>query len=176
MAKALELHVLAALIRNLHPHIDDLWGPELPNVRMRQNMVSAVALNPQPLPPIRPRIHNVAAMVTGTMFETLRMVEYQGKEQQQIAHKRIVQQLDDLVEWCGTVPASEKLRELLKKLGLPFPPIPDPEPHPDWTSVVAAAALFADAAMIVSQPALADAFNNAANLALDVGLKMSGIA
>jgi hypothetical protein len=175
MPKALQLNVLAEFMRNLHPHVDDLWGPERPNVRVIDRL-GPVALNPQPLPPLLPRIHNVAAMVITSMLHTVRHLEYQNEKDQQITVRRMTQQLDDLAGWCGTVPVSERIRALLKKLGIPIPPIPDPEPHPDWTSVIASAALFADAASMMTQPALAEAFNNAADKTLEAGLTMGGFA
>jgi hypothetical protein len=178
MAKALQLNVLAELMRNLNPRIDDVWGTQHPKMRFSVSRLES-ELNPQPLPPInsgRPRIHNVASMVMSSMFETIQNLELQDKDQQQATSKRMLRQISDLADWCGTVPINEKIRELLKKLKGPFPPIPDPEPHPDWTSVVMTAVLFADAAAMLQQPELAEAFNKAADQTLDAGLKMGGFA
>lgn len=175
MAKALELNVLGELLRTWRPKIGD-WGPELPNVR-RQRFAE---LNPQPLPPVEtgrsPQIHEVAGYLMDRMLAKLDALEYQGKDQRQATVEVMSRQIGELADWCGTVPVSERIRELLKKLGHRFPPVPDPEPHPDWKSVIVTAALFADAAALAGHPALADAFDAGADKLLAVGLEMGGFA
>jgi hypothetical protein len=176
--KALQLHVLAELMRNLHPYVDDVWSTQHPKMRFSNRRIES-ELNPQPLPPIdmgRPRIHEVASLVVSSMLQTLRTLDHQDEGKQKSSAMRMSRDIGELADWCGTVPTSERIRELLRKLGVPFPPVPDPEPWADWTSVVMSAVLFADAAAMMQQPELANAFNDAADRTLEAGLKMGGFA
>ncbi len=74
--------------------------------------VSEVALNPQPLPP-----HELGATVAAEFLHSAWLAERFGQDQGAV--------LRDLDDWCPTRP---------QKLKLPpwWPPVPDPEPHPDW--------------------------------------------
>ncbi len=71
-----------------------------------------VSLNPQPLPP-----HELGAVVAAEFVHTAWLGDRFGLDPALL--------FDDLDDWCPTVP---------KRLKLPpwWPPIPDPEPHPEW--------------------------------------------
>ncbi len=179
MALQLQLNVLAELLRKLHPKYGD-WGPELPNVRMFGDLV---ALNPQPLPPkaIRisaqpPAVHDIADAFIGHMLAQLNTLQYANEGDQKRAGKLMAEQVSDLADWCGTVPLSEKLRELLKKWKWPWPWPPEPDPHPDWASMVAAAATFARAATLVDSPELARALTDGAERVLTAALDQGGFS
>jgi hypothetical protein len=74
--------------------------------------ISEVALNPQPLPPLE-----LGAALAAEFIHVLYFAD-----RFDVGSERAFTDLDD---WCPTVP---------KRLKLPpwWPPIPDPEPHPDW--------------------------------------------
>jgi hypothetical protein len=74
--------------------------------------ISAVALNPQPLPPLE-----LGAALASEFIHTLYFADRFGLESERA--------LTDLDDWCPTVP---------RRLKLPpwWPPVPDPDPEPDW--------------------------------------------
>lgn len=74
--------------------------------------LSYAALNPQPLPP-----GHLGAAVAAEFIRSAWLVERGGLDLKQV--------FDDLDDWCPTRP---------KKIKLPpwWPPIPEPEPHPEW--------------------------------------------
>lgn len=73
---------------------------------------SRVALNPQPLPP-----HELGAAIAAEFAHSAWLAERFGAEPSLA--------LQDLDDWCPTRP---------KRIKLPpwWPPIPEPEPGPDW--------------------------------------------
>jgi hypothetical protein len=78
-----------------------------------QALLAAVALNPQPLPPI-----DVGAAVAAEFIHAVWLADRLGQDGGRV--------FDDLDDWCPTKP---------KRLKLPpwWPPGPDPDPpHPDW--------------------------------------------
>src|SRR4051812_11240384 len=77
-----------------------------------QNRFSAVALNPQPLPP-----HELGAAIAAEFAHTVWLADRFGFD--------VGVAFNDLDDWCPTRP---------RKLKLPpwWPPIPEPEPHPEW--------------------------------------------
>ncbi|MCG7505220.1 hypothetical protein [Mesorhizobium retamae] len=77
-----------------------------------QGWISQVALNPQPLPPG----HLGAALATD-FIRSAWLADRGSLDLKQV--------FDDLDDWCPTRP---------KKIKLPpwWPPIPEPEPHPEW--------------------------------------------
>lgn len=92
-------------------------GKRLPAIydvipRGPQSRFSEVALNPQPLPP-----HELGAAIAAEFIHTAWLADRFGLDQG-IA-------FNELDDWCPTVP---------KRLKLPpwWPPIPEPDPHPDW--------------------------------------------
>jgi hypothetical protein len=98
---------LLAIIGRRLPAIYDIipHGP--------QGRFSAVALNPQPLPP-----HELGAAIAAEFVHTVWLANRFGSD--------LGVAFDDLDDWCPTRP---------KKLKLPpwWPPIPpEPEPHPEW--------------------------------------------
>ncbi len=97
---------LLAIIGRRHPAIFDIIGGG------PLSRYSAVALNPQPLPP-----HELGAAVAAEFMHTAWLAERFGHDSQRV--------LDILDDWCPTRP---------KRFKLPpwWPPIPDPDPQPDW--------------------------------------------
>ena len=73
---------------------------------------SEVALNPQPLPP-----HELGAAIAAEFVHTAWLADRFGLD--------LELAFNDLDDWCPTVP---------KKLKLPpwWPPIPEPDPPPEW--------------------------------------------
>lgn len=71
-----------------------------------------VALNPQPLPP-----GHLGAAVAAEFIRSAWLADRGSLDLKQV--------FDDLDDWCPTRP---------KKIKLPpwWPPIPEPEPHPEW--------------------------------------------
>lgn len=102
---------LLAIIGRRFPAIFDII-PRGPQGQFLQSNFSEVALNPQPLPP-----HELGAAIASEFVHTVWLAERFGLDRGLA--------FDDLDDWCPTVP---------KKLKLPpwWPPIPEPEPHPDW--------------------------------------------
>ena len=80
----------------------------------RFSRISEVALNPQPLPP-----HELGAAIAAEFVHTAWLADRFGLD--------LGRAFEDLDDWCPTRP---------KKLKLPpwWPPIPEPEPHPEWLS------------------------------------------
>ncbi len=102
---------------NIDRRLLSILGRRLPAIydvipRGPQSPFSKVALNPQPLPP-----HELGAAIAAEFVHTAWLADRFGLDQG-IA-------FDDLNDWCPTGP---------KKLKLPpwWPPIPEPEPHPEW--------------------------------------------
>jgi hypothetical protein len=187
MAKTLQLSVLGELLQYLRPKNVSDWGPELPNVHP-EKVGNLVSLNPQPLPPLahfaepssfthrRPEVHEIAGLFLNRMLMQLDALEYEGKDEQKQAVQVMSRQAAILAEWCGTVPRSERIRELLRKLRWRFPPIPDPDPQPDWQSLLITAGLFAHAATIAGHEELSAALNKGAERILDAGIKTGGLS
>jgi len=108
---------LLAIIGRRLPAIYDAVIPRYsPQPEPWNARLAAVALNPQPLPP-GPPPDRLGAAVAAEFLHTAWLAERFGQDQ-----ARLFADLDD---WCPTRP---------KKLKLPpwWPPVPDPEPHPDW--------------------------------------------
>ncbi len=103
---AISKNLLAVIGRRL-PAIYDVIprGP--------QGQIGAVALNPQPLPPP----HELGATLASEFIHTAWLAQRFGQNPNMVA--------DDLEDWCGTKPR-------MPKIPWWWPPIPDPEPHPDW--------------------------------------------
>jgi hypothetical protein len=76
-----------------------------------------VALNPQPLPP-EPPPHELGAALAAEFIRTAWLADRFGLDLGRVS--------DDLDDWCPTRPK--------RRLKLPpwWPPIPDPDPHPNW--------------------------------------------
>jgi hypothetical protein len=102
---------LLAIIGRRIPAIYDVI-PRGPQGATLGSHYSAVALNPQPLPP-----HELGAKVASELVRMAWLADRFG-----IERSDVLKELDD---WCPTQP---------KKLKLPpgSGPIPEPEPHPDW--------------------------------------------
>jgi len=97
---------LLAIIGKRIPAFYDVI-PHGPQWRLAQ-----IALNPQPLPP-----HELGAAIADEF------VRYAwGAERGGLDMKALLSDLDD---WCPTRPK-------LPKLPPWWPPIPEPEPHPEW--------------------------------------------
>jgi hypothetical protein len=101
----------------IHRRLLAIIGRRLPAIydvipRGPLSRFSAVALNPQPLPP-----HELGAAVAAEFVHTAWLADRFGLD--------LGRAFNDLDDWCPTVP---------RRLKLPpwWPPIPDPEPHPDW--------------------------------------------
>lgn len=138
------------------------------------------ALNPQPLPPGggfrhagpgRVQVHQIAGWIIDDILLALDRLDYEGEGATDRAVPVMQKQVTLLAGWCGTVPVTERLRELLKRLGKRWPPIPDPDPQPNWASLVLAASHFARAAAIVQEPRLAEAFAAGAQKVLQAALE-----
>ena len=73
-------------------------------------------LNPQPLPPLE-----LGSAVAGEFIHLTWLATRLGHNPSTF--------LDDLDDWCGTVPRYPRL-----PIWWPhwWPPVPEPEPHPDW--------------------------------------------
>jgi hypothetical protein len=97
---------LLSIIGRRFPSIYDVI-PRGPLSRLSQ-----VALNPQPLPP-----HELGAALASEFVQVVWQADRFGFDQGVV--------FDDLDDWCPTRP---------KKIKLPpwWPPIPEPEPHPEW--------------------------------------------
>lgn len=102
---------LLAIIGRHLPAIYDAI-PRGPLSRFSQGRFAEVALNPQPLPP-----HELGAAIAAQFVHTAWLDDRFGLDPGLA--------LNDLDDWCP-VPR--------KKLKLPpwWPPIPEPEPHPEW--------------------------------------------
>lgn len=97
---------LLAIIGKRIPAIYDVI-PHGPQWRLAQ-----IALNPQPLPP-----HELGAAIADEFVRYAWVAERGGHDM-----KGVLSELDD---WCPTRPK-------LPKLPPWWPPIPEPEPHPEW--------------------------------------------
>jgi len=105
---------LLALIGRRLPAIFDVI-PRGPQGLSLQDRVSAVALNPQPLPPGPPEL--VGAALAQEFAHMAFVSDRLG-----LAWKSMSQDLDD---WCPTQP-----RKI--KFPIHWPPLPEPDPHPNW--------------------------------------------
>lgn len=103
---------LLAIIGRRIPAIYDAVFPHGPAVRFSRGRGSEVALNPQPLPP-----HELGAALAADFAHAAWLADRLGLD--------LGRAFDDLDDWCPTRP---------KKIKLPpwWPPIPEPEPHPEW--------------------------------------------
>jgi hypothetical protein len=97
---------LLAIIGRRYPSLYDVI-PRGPLLRF-----SEVALNPQPLPP-----HELGATVAAEFVHTAWLADHSGLDLERV--------FNDLDDWCPTVPRWPKLPPW-------WPPIPEPEPHPEW--------------------------------------------
>ena len=97
---------LLAIIGKRIPAIYDVI-PHGPQWRFAQ-----VALNPQPLPP-----HELGAAIADEFVRHAWGAERGGLDMKAL--------LSDLDDWCPTRPKIPKLPPW-------WPPIPEPEPHPEW--------------------------------------------
>lgn len=77
-----------------------------------QGRLAQIALNPQPLPP-----HELGAAIADEFIRGVWFAERGGLDMKAV--------LSDLDDWCPTRPK-------LPKLPPWWPPIPEPEPHPEW--------------------------------------------
>jgi hypothetical protein len=105
---------LLALIGRRLPAIFDVI-PRGPQGLFLQDRVSAVALNPQPLPPGPPEL--VGAALAQEFAHMAFVADRLG-----LNWKTLSQDLDD---WCPTQP-----RKI--KWPIHWPPVPEPDPHPNW--------------------------------------------
>lgn len=107
---AIDRRLLAIIGRRI-PAIYDVI-PRGPLSSLSRVRFSEVALNPQPLPP-----HELGAAIAGEFVHTAWLADRFGLD--------LDLAFNDLDDWCPTAP---------KKLKLPpwWPPIPEPEPHPEW--------------------------------------------
>ncbi len=107
---SLDRHLLAIIGKRL-PAIYDVIprGPQDVTAGYRR---SEAALNPQPLPPVE-----IGAALAAEFVRTAWMANRFGPNASNA--------FEDLDDWCPTSP---------KKIKLPawWPPIPDPDPHPNW--------------------------------------------
>lgn len=102
---------------NIDQRLLALIGRRLPAIfdvipRGPQDRLAAVAINPQPLPP--EHLGAALAQEFAHMAWTADRLGVNWKTQAQ-----------DLDDWCPTQP-----RRI--KLPIGWPPIPEPEPHPNW--------------------------------------------
>jgi hypothetical protein len=107
---AIDRRLLAIIGRRI-PAIYDVI-PRGPLSHLSRVRFSEVALNPQPLPP-----HELGAAIAGEFVHTAWLADRLGLD--------LGLAFNDLDDWCPTAP---------KKLKLPpwWPPIPEPDPHPEW--------------------------------------------
>ena len=107
---------LLEIIGRRLPAARDVVPDRLPT-SFRHNRYAEVALNPQPLPPQPPLPEELGAAIAAEFIHAAWLADRH-------APGRGVA-FDDLDDWCPTVP---------RKLKLPpwWPPIPEPEPHPEW--------------------------------------------
>jgi hypothetical protein len=103
---------LLALIGRRHPAIFDIipHGPLVGPVWGDRG--SAVALNPQPLPP-----RELGAAMAVEFIRTAWFADRFGLDQGIV--------FNELEDWCPTVPRRPKLPPW-------WPPVPEPDPPPDW--------------------------------------------
>lgn len=97
---------LLAIIGKRIPAIYDII-PRGPQGRLAQ-----IALNPQPLPP-----HELGAAIADEFVRSAWSAERGGLDSKAL--------MSDLDDWCPTRPKIPKLPPW-------WPPIPEPEPHPEW--------------------------------------------
>ena len=102
---------LLAIIGRRLPAIYDVI-PRGPLRRFSQDRSSEVALNPQPLPP-----HELGAAIAAEFVHTVWLADRFGLD--------LGLAFNDLDDWCPTRPKKPKLPPW-------WPPIPEPEPHPEW--------------------------------------------
>jgi hypothetical protein len=101
---------LLAIIGRRLPAIYDVI-PRGPISHFSQGKLSEAGLNPQPLPP-----HELGAAIAAEFVHAAWLADRFGFD------LGIV--LKDLDDWCPTIPKMPKLPW--------WPPIPEPEPHPEW--------------------------------------------
>jgi hypothetical protein len=103
---------LLAILGRRFPAIYDVI-PRGPQSLLRQGRLAEVALNPQPLPP-----HELGAAIAAEFAHAIWLADRLGLDAGRV--------FEDLDDWCPTRPRP--------KIKLPpwWPPIPDPEPHPEW--------------------------------------------
>jgi hypothetical protein len=101
----------------IHRRLLAIIGRRLPAIydvipRGPLSRFSEASLNPQPLPP-----HELGAAVAAEFVRTAWLADRFGRD--------LGLAFSDLDDWCPTVP---------RRLKLPpwWPPIPEPEPRPDW--------------------------------------------
>ena len=80
--------------------------------RGQQGRLAQIALNPQPLPP-----HELGAAIADEFVRSAWSAERGGLDSKAL--------MSDLDDWCPTRPKIPKLPPW-------WPPIPEPEPHPEW--------------------------------------------
>jgi len=97
---------LLAIIGKRIPAIYDVI-PRGPQGRLAQ-----IALNPQPLPP-----HELGAAIADEFVRSAWSADRGGLDSKAL--------MSDLDDWCPTRPKIPKLPPW-------WPPIPEPEPHPEW--------------------------------------------
>lgn len=78
-----------------------------------QRSLSAVTLNPQPLPP-----HELGAAIAAEFLQSLWLAKRSGQD--------LAIAIGDLEDWCPTYPK-------LPKWPIWWYPIPEPEPRPEWS-------------------------------------------
>jgi len=103
---------LLAIIGRRIPESYDAIIPHLPLSSWSRSRSSAVALNPQPLPP-----HELGAAIAGEFVHTAWLADRFGLD--------LGAAFEDLDDWCPTAPQKPKLPPW-------WPPIPEPDPHPEW--------------------------------------------
>lgn len=107
---AIDRRLLAIIGRRI-PAIYDVI-PRGPLSQLSRVRFSEVALNPQPLPP-----HELGAAIAGEFVHTAWLADRFGLD--------LGVAFNDLEDWCPTAPRKPKLPPW-------WPPIPEPDPHPEW--------------------------------------------
>ena len=133
-------HAIAALVRggSSMPAPDgpdfDPRGPIGPIAyelfRRLSDRVSAVALNPQPLPPVADMARLLAQSVVSETAWQIRLAGPDAKAASAGAPGGAALRISDFVDWCGTGQLAQKIADLLRKLGPPKGG-GDPPPRPD---------------------------------------------
>lgn len=111
---------LLSIIGRLLPAIYDViprQGSELGTPITRGS--SWAALNPQPLPPLE-----IGTIAASEFLRAAWLADRLGGDQ-----ARLDADIDD---WCPTYPKWPRRAPWWWSLPIRWPPIPDPEPHPNW--------------------------------------------
>ncbi len=70
----------------------------------------------------------VAGLIVDHVYEASQAIQYMDKNEGLQASNRLSEDIISITGECGNQPIHDIIRRLMKKFGIKFPPLPDPEP------------------------------------------------